>query len=313
MVSLKQFYQYCLQHNLPVAFYRLPGTNTIQVVAQKKQPVLKTITATSKGFVFAPFVEGKHERAILIQPDVYTDAAHLPPLNFAAAVKKQAAAKQRKPHAASRKEFEALVRKIRRQIRKGSFDKIVAARVALKKKPESFAPVVYYKKLCAQYPNAFATLVYTPQTGLWVGASPEILLQVKDNSFTTYSLAGTRAYTKNNSAAWGEKEKQEQQIVSGYIMQAFKKVSHKKPQVTGPETVTAGNLQHLRSTFVFKNLAAGKWKEVVKQLHPTPAVAGLPKQKAIDFILKHEEAPRSYYSGYLGPVNLNGEINLFVN
>ena len=112
---------------------------------------------------------------------------------------------------------------------------------------------------------------------------------------------------------WGRKEKEEQKIVSEYIIKAFKKVTKTKPAVLGPETIAAGNLLHLRTTFTFKGLAKNKWPEVVAQLHPTPAVAGLPKKESIAFINKHEQADRSFYSGYLGPVNLDNEVNLFVN
>ena len=40
---------------------------------------------------------------------------------------------------------------------------------------------------------------------------------------------------------------------------------------------------------------------LVEELHPTPAVGGLPKAAAVDYILKQEGYDRSYYTGYLGP------------
>jgi isochorismate synthase len=48
-------------------------------------------------------------------------------------------------------------------------------------------------------------------------------------------------------------------------------------------------------------------------LHPTSAVCGTPKEAAIDWIKQAEAHDREFYSGYLGPVNLNDEIYLFVN
>ena len=81
----------------------------------------------------------------------------------------------------------------------------------------------------------------------------------------------------------------------------------------GPETITAGNLLHLRTMFTFHKISKNKWPEVVTQLHPTPAVAGLPKKESIDYIQKHEIANRGYYSGYLGPINIDKQVNLFVN
>ena len=69
----------------------------------------------------------------------------------------------------------------------------------------------------------------------------------------------------------------------------------------------------MRTSFTYKATSTAAWQKIVGQLHPTPAVAGLPKQKAIDYILEHEKSPRQFYSGYLGPVNLEGQVNLFVN
>jgi isochorismate synthase len=112
---------------------------------------------------------------------------------------------------------------------------------------------------------------------------------------------------------WGAKEKQEQKIVSDYIIQAFKTVTKKAPVITGPETITAGNLLHLRTTFVYEDVTHSSWPKVVEELHPTPAVAGWPKAGAIRFITESETAPRLFYSGYLGPVNLDKQINLYVN
>jgi len=53
--------------------------------------------------------------------------------------------------------------------------------------------------------------------------------------------------------------------------------------------------------------------DFVAELHPTPAVCGLPKNLADDFIKENEKHDRKYYSGYLGPWKLNQEVNLFVN
>jgi isochorismate synthase len=53
--------------------------------------------------------------------------------------------------------------------------------------------------------------------------------------------------------------------------------------------------------------------ELVSELHPTPAVCGLPKQAAMDFIQSIEKHQRSYYSGFQGPVNIDDKLQLFVN
>lgn len=318
--GLQAFYTYCRARNLPFAFYRLPGEQSIKVVAQK-QPVLKTLEPGAEhiyaqGFLFAPFVETEVYRKCLIQPDVFTTAEKLPTLNFAVEQAGMALFTRPQPRLKpmSKGNYKQYVKSIRKAIAKGRFKKVVAARVAKADRPEGFDAVAYYLQLCEAYPNAFVSLVFTQTYGLWIGASPEILLQANADGFKTYSLAGTKANsTWNAQTEWGHKEKEEQAIVTDYIRKAFESVAKGQATITGPETVQAGNLLHLRTTFVYDGIPYFNWQKIVENLHPTPAVAGLPKQEAIAYILKKEKSLRAFYSGYLGPVNLDEQTNLFVN
>ena len=75
------------------------------------------------------------------------------------------------------------------------------------------------------------------------------------------------------------------------------KVSEKVQDVlvSDRKTVKAGNLAHLKAV-VSGNLSSQFTAlDLVNTLHPTPAVCGLPKESAIDFILKNEGYDRSYY------------------
>ena len=301
-----------------MAFYRMPGTDDIQVIAQKQQKVTKveltSKLSTKKGFLFAPFKQDKTFSSLLILPDIFTTAVKLPALNFAENKSEHSEYKKVKLKQASKKQYVAYVKNIKQHIKKGDFKKVVAARVIKNTKGPKFNGLSFFKNLCKKYPTAFVSLVYTPEYGLWIGATPEILLSVQGKNFKTYSLAGTKANTtKNADVAWGAKELDEQKIVSGYIQSAFKKVTKTAPVIKGPETIEAGNLLHLRTTFTYRNIPASKWPQMVAKLHPTPAVSGLPKQQSIAFIQNNEITARGFYSGYLGPVNLQKEINLFVN
>ena len=84
-------------------------------------------------------------------------------------------------------------------------------------------------------------------------------------------------------------------------------------QEEGPRTVRAANLVHLRSDFTFTILNNARVGNVLQLLHPTPAVCGLPKKEAYDFILANEHTPRLYYSGFMGPLNLSSTTHLFVS
>ncbi len=51
----------------------------------------------------------------------------------------------------------------------------------------------------------------------------------------------------------------------------------------------------------------------LKNLHPTPAISGSPKEISVQHILNTEKHERAYYTGFLGPVNLHEYSQVFVN
>jgi isochorismate synthase len=316
LVSLSSFFEYCVDNKLPCAFYHQPDSTDIQVIAQNNSGLNKLKTHHDQGFLFAPFQQDKSAEQILIRPDIFVNSKNLPNLNFApkVAVQKVNKIKQPKLKATGKKAYKQYVKDILKHIKKGGIKKVVAARIVLKRKPKHFNAVQNFQHLCKAYSASFVSLVFTPQYGLWIGATPEILLQHNQSGFKTYALAGTRANTPQNlKSPWSDKEKSEHKIVSAYILKAFQSVSNTAPTIKGPETIVAGNLLHLRTVFEHAAIPKIKWLKLVDKLHPTPAVAGLPAKKAIRLILKNERSGRSFYSGYLGPVNMNNEINLFVN
>jgi isochorismate synthase len=101
------------------------------------------------------------------------------------------------------------------------------------------------------------------------------------------------------------------------VISCFKKIRLRDYVETGPRTAVAGNLMHLRSDFCvnlnthpdFPTLTS----DMLHLLHPTSAVCGQPKAAALEFLNEHENYDRKYYSGYLGPVNVNAETAIFVN
>ena len=315
-VSLEQFFDYCRKYHLPLAIYRLPNEKKVKIIAQKTSVIKKFSDHTAqKGFLFAPFKEDKTFKKIFIKPDIFCEADKLPDLNFSISpLTTTNKIVEKKQKEVTKTEFLKYLKNIKHEIRKNTFKKVVAARIVKKKIPANFNAVQFLKLLCKEYSNAFVSLVYTEDYGLWIGASPEIFLTTDKNEFKTNSLAGTKKNTAlNKKTNWGNKETDEQKIVSDYIQNIFSKFTKENPQIDGPKTISAANLLHLRTTFIYKSIPFTKWEKVVQQLHPTPAVAGLPKLSSINFILKNEPQSRGFYSGYMGPVNLDNKINLFVN
>ena len=204
--------------------------------------------------------------------------------------------------------FEALVSNGIEAIHKGVFEKVVVSRKLILQ--ESIAVLETFQNLIASYPTAFRSLFFHPKIGLWMGATPEQLVKINENKFETVALAGTQLYSED--LIWEVKEIEEQQFVTDYIIDKVKdKVSELK--VYNAETIKAGKLAHLKAIITGKLTNDLSAIELVKTLHPTPAICGMPKEEAIAFILKNECYNRKYYSGYLGEWNKEKQSDLFVN
>lgn len=222
--------------------------------------------------------------------------------------------------ASSRETFIQLVKKGLSRIKDGSLEKIVPSRVQHITLPDTFSPVQMFNDLCKAYKNAFISLVSIPGAGTWIGATPEILIQIKGGRyFETVSLAGTQACGKDTipqQVAWTQKEIEEQALVSRYVINCFKKIRLREFEEAGPKTIRAGNLLHLKTTYKV-DMEAVNFPQLgsvmLDLLHPTSAVCGMPLEAARDFIHAHEGYPRSYFSGYLGPVNFEDETQVYVN
>ena len=177
-----------------------------------------------------------------------------------------------------------------------------------------------FLKTCRMYPRLFVALVYTPQSGLWLMATPEILLKGEQNQMATMSLAGTQKAEPSKTVAdypvegieWSEKNREEQQYVTDYIEDCIKVFSDDY-QKKGPYTTMAANLYHLRTDIAFRLHDTGRLGDVLDALYPTPAVCGIPKDEARRFILQHEHQSRKYYSGFVGPISPKGKTHLYVS
>jgi isochorismate synthase len=78
--------------------------------------------------------------------------------------------------------------------------------------------------------------------------------------------------------------------------------------------VEAGSLVHLKTIISGEVHSIENTKNIIQNLHPTPAVCGFPKEKALQFISENENYERKFYAGYLGLWNEEeASANLFVN
>jgi isochorismate synthase len=151
-----------------------------------------------------------------------------------------------------------------------------------------------------------------------LGATPETLLNIEGTSFKTMSLAGTQVDIQNKPLIWKSKELEEQLLVTNFIENQLVDIAVNL-NTDKTETVKAGNLLHLRTKVSGDLNNSSSLEELIRALHPTPAVCGLPRELARTFLFENENYDRSFYTGFLGELNLQDSKDtakssaLFVN
>ena len=206
-------------------------------------------------------------------------------------------------------EFKNLVQKGINAIVENQFEKVVLSR-KIEIPNDTINSIESFKNLVNTYSTAFRYLFYHPQIGFWMGATPEQLVKIKNGEFYTMALAGTQPYSEH--IVWGEKEIMEQELVTNYIKN---QIEDKVDTIKISDAIThrAGSIVHLKTDISGSIKSSIQPLDLVKALHPTSAVCGMPLQQARSFILEHEGYDRKYYSGYLGEWNGMENSDLFVN
>lgn len=291
--------------NTPFVVFRRPNSTLVELFHQiDNQVYIFDNSFTMEGFVLAPFLSNDEPSVILKADKKYQSEYNNSNTDFF----------EKKEIFINNSEKEAhigLVTKAIEELKKGTFEKVVLSRkITLAYQAN---PIVSFEKMIQRYPSAFCYLFFHPKVGIWLAATPEKLIEVSDNRFYTMSLAGTQPFRYDGNYTWGEKEKDEQQIVTNVIVHRIHSLVEEL-SISQPQTVKAGGVVHLR-TDISARIRQGKNPfEIVNKLHPTPAICGFPNDIAKQFIIENENYNRSYYSGYCGVVQpKTRSIDFYVN
>jgi len=291
------------------ALFRLPYekrcTLVVQTTGVPQELMACNELSGQQGFVMAPFAVSPSHPLLLIRADeVTSDLTDLDGLSDLVDTHGLTAL-DKGVHA----DYHMNFANFHAQLCNHSFQKLVLSRSIELPRTGDETPLQLFQRACERYPRMMICLVYTPQSGLWLAATPEILLAGKDHRWQTIALAGTMKYEEE--LRWSDKNIQEQRYVATYITRQLEQFTHDFNE-EGPRTARAGHLAHLRSDFLFSLPDESVVGDLLQALHPTPAVCGLPKQEAFRFIQQNEHHDRSYYSGFLGPLFLHRQTHLFV-
>lgn len=211
----------------------------------------------------------------------------------------------------SEQEYKDSFSEVKKNLEARVVDKVVLSRVVLHKRMECYTLGELFVHACEIYPHQ---MIYLSVDGdkVWLGCTPELLLSYDANKGEgrTMALAGTRRYC-GVDVEWDEKNIREQAVVSKWIGDQLiqEGIDIKMSEVY---TAQAGGLEHLRTDITMKIADATVAEKVLNILHPTPAVCGQPRAKAMDIISRVEKHDREYYSGYVGYHDERG-MHIYVN
>lgn len=287
------------------AFFRLPETDTFTFLGQRDAPeAFPTVSEIGEreGFLIAPFAVGEETPLLYITPEMTVQAAvPVPKINATIALR----------DADGRKAYGESFRRLHGRLQAGGMRKVVLARRQSAVIEGEVLPTELFYRACVEYPRSYVALWWTEASGMWLVASPEILLERDERGFRTMALAGTmvRELAPKRAEEWSEKNKEEQALVTTFIEECLRPLATKMERgETYP--IAAGNVVHLRTDFRFQSSAPTR--RIVEALHPTPAICGTPREEAMTAISACEDLPRRYYAGYSGPLGRE-EAHLFVS
>ncbi|MGB7444478.1 MAG: isochorismate synthase [Coleofasciculaceae cyanobacterium] len=216
--------------------------------------------------------------------------------------------------------FKSSVIEVLKSIQSNHLNKIVLAKSLDVVSPLPFNLVSSLDKLRQRYPDCYIFSTSNGKGQNFLGASPERLLSISKHQLVTDALAGSapRGKTKAEDAKeanrllGSEKERREHQFVLDFIAQRLSQLGLVPQFLPTPQLLQLSNIQHLWTPIQAQLQTDIHPLEILAQLHPTPAVAGVPTQIAGEQIRRYETFDRSLYAAPLGWVDYQGNCQFIV-
>ncbi|WP_029214447.1 isochorismate synthase [Kallotenue papyrolyticum] len=215
--------------------------------------------------------------------------------------------------------WQALVRHAVETIRRGALTKVVLARAVRLSAAQPLALGRALQRLREHYPGACTFAILRDQH-CFLGATPERLVAVRNGIARTTALAGTirRGATAAEDAALGTqllgsaKDRHEHALVVETLRAALRAVCDDVHVPDVPELLRLNNVQHLHTPLQGRLRAGHTLLDLLAQLHPTPAVGGLPRAAALRYLREHEALDRGWYAAPVGWLDARGEGEFMV-
>lgn len=189
-------------------------------------------------------------------------------------------------------------------IRAGELDKVVLARSIRVRSTQPFVPAALMAALATRYPGCIHFTHFFPSGGVLLGATPESLVSLAAGQVVSDALAGT---DWQSGRLDDDKSLHEHRLVVNAIVRALEPVCGFLQIPARPKVFELQELRHLRSVIRGVADSGVSLLNLVERLHPTPAIGGAPARGALDWLARHGEARRGWYSGATGWIGYDGD------
>jgi len=185
-------------------------------------------------------------------------------------------------------------------IRGGAMKKVVLARPIDVTSDRAIDPLAVASALCRAAPSCTTFAIAGQKGGAFVGATPELLCRICAGTVETMALGGSGNGGAGAESWATDKELREHAAIVDFISQALRPHCESLEVPAHPRVRELPQVAHLE-TDIRGALVPGKGPaEVVRALHPTPAVGGVPRERALSFLREHEGLDRGWYAGAVG-------------
>ncbi|MGC4114587.1 MAG: isochorismate synthase [Myxococcales bacterium] len=199
-------------------------------------------------------------------------------------------------------QFQRLVAEALDELRQGWTHKLVVARCIEVDSDAPWSERQVLASLTSRFRSCRTFLVRGADGSAFVGASPELLCEVRGAAVRAEALAGTAAPEEAAKLLSSTKNRREHEAVVAHVREVLGRF------VSGLEMPETPGLRPLANVVHLHTPAMGRMREgtsafaLARALHPTPAVAGLPVARTLEWLQRREGFSRGWYSGVVGAV-----------
>jgi len=197
--------------------------------------------------------------------------------------------------------------------REGLLRKVVLAR-ALRVRDVRVRATTGLASLRRDYPNC-AIFAVSRAGGCFIGATPERLVRIHQGRVTTMAVAGSapRGVSLDEDRRLGEallkspKDRLEHAVVVDVLRDVISEACDDVTTTPAPTLLKLSNIQHLLTPLAGRLREDVSVIELAGRLHPTPAVGGFPRERALRWLDEHEGLDRGWYAGPVGWLDGRGQ------